>query len=343
MASDDAAVRPLFEHLRRLVVEQPREARMTIAQLLDEPPTNLGELLELISLPGEGRLRHAVANAVIEKSARAAAVPQLAYWHSIETDEFTKRALRKALSGTAKTSIEPAGSANNVIVEQNFFEAYRYVHRRMMHRVGNAMGQPYEIIELIKENIAAARDTIPVVNMTQLVEELEARFRLLGRVVEFDLEEPQFQIRQISLHDWLHKLNRRYAEKYSSIALAIKSNAACRDVNVLASDYLLDEIFWNIWVNAHQEVRKNCQITVHFSIRGTFIRLKIIDNGPGFSEIARDAAFAHSYSSKPRLRGHSGRGMLEIKDAVERLHGTVAIVEDDGRFRIMLELPWVST
>src|SRR5262249_28729543 len=53
----------LYERLRHLAVEDPREARKVFLQLLDSGGPALDHFLERISSAADGRLRHLVANA----------------------------------------------------------------------------------------------------------------------------------------------------------------------------------------------------------------------------------------------------------------------------------------
>src|SRR5947209_16032292 len=53
----------LYEQLRHLAVEDPREARRVFLQLLDFGGPALDQFLGRISSPADGRLRHLVANA----------------------------------------------------------------------------------------------------------------------------------------------------------------------------------------------------------------------------------------------------------------------------------------
>src|SRR5947209_6515682 len=62
-----SAMRPpesLYERLRLLVVEDPREARKVFLELLDSGGPAVDHFLGRISAPADGRLRHLVANAL---------------------------------------------------------------------------------------------------------------------------------------------------------------------------------------------------------------------------------------------------------------------------------------
>jgi sigma-B regulation protein RsbU (phosphoserine phosphatase) len=89
----------LYERLRHLAVEDPREARRAFLQLLDSGGPALDHFLGRISSPADGRLRQLVANAPRNDRDRERLAPHLIAWQEIETDEFTHRAIAGALKG----------------------------------------------------------------------------------------------------------------------------------------------------------------------------------------------------------------------------------------------------
>jgi sigma-B regulation protein RsbU (phosphoserine phosphatase) len=89
----------LYEGLRNLVVEDPREARRLFLELLDSGGPALDHFLGRISSPADGRLRQLVANALRNHRERERLAAHLIAWREIETDEFTHRAIAGALDG----------------------------------------------------------------------------------------------------------------------------------------------------------------------------------------------------------------------------------------------------
>src|SRR5262249_2109747 len=125
--------------------------------------------------------------------------------------------------------------------------------------------------------------------------------------------------------------------RYSSVNLTLV-NADDPEKRVLASNYLLETIFWNVWLNAHQAAGSNCAVTVVFEIDGKYLLLKILDNGQGFSKDLKEIAFQQMYSTT-RTPGR-GRGLLEIQDAVERLGGQIGLYEENpSEYRLQIRLP----
>jgi sensor histidine kinase regulating citrate/malate metabolism len=114
-------------------------------------------------------------------------------------------------------------------------------------------------------------------------------------------------------------------------------NADDPEIRVCASDYLLEIIFWNIWLNSHQAAGITCNVTAVFEPTGKELLLRVLDNGPGFSRDMKEIAFQQMYSTKTPGRG---RGLLEIQEAVERLGGRIQLYEEkSAEFRLQIRLP----
>jgi len=98
----------LHERLRRLAVEDPREARKAFLRLFDSGGSALEQFLDHISSPADGRLRHLIASTLRNNRDKERLIPYLIAWHENETDEFAKRALAAALEGVKTESAETA-------------------------------------------------------------------------------------------------------------------------------------------------------------------------------------------------------------------------------------------
>ncbi len=104
----------VHERLRRLAVEDPREARKAFLQLFDSGGSALEQFLGRISSPADGRLRHLVASALRNSRDKERLAPYLITWHEIETDEFAKRAIDSALAGVKTQSAAQTALAQEV-------------------------------------------------------------------------------------------------------------------------------------------------------------------------------------------------------------------------------------
>src|SRR5258708_39333174 len=112
--SDMAPVELAHERLRRLAVEDPREARKAFLQLFDSGGSALERFLEQVSSIADGRLRHLVASALRNNRDKERLAPYLIAWHEIETDEFAKRAIASALDGVKTESAAQTALAQEV-------------------------------------------------------------------------------------------------------------------------------------------------------------------------------------------------------------------------------------
>jgi sigma-B regulation protein RsbU (phosphoserine phosphatase) len=96
------------------VIEDPRETRRIFLQLLDAGGPALDQFLGSISSPVDGRLRQVVANALRTHRDRERLAPHLIAWQEVETDEFTHRAIARALDGLDTRSAEQTALALEV-------------------------------------------------------------------------------------------------------------------------------------------------------------------------------------------------------------------------------------
>jgi len=104
----------LYESLRHLAVEDPREARKVFLRYFDSGGSTLEQFLGQISSPADGRLRHLVASALRNNRDKERLAPYLIAWHEIETDAFAKRAIAAALDGVKTESSAQTALAQEV-------------------------------------------------------------------------------------------------------------------------------------------------------------------------------------------------------------------------------------
>jgi signal transduction histidine kinase len=323
----------LYERLHMLAIEDPKQARKVFLEAFESGSEELSALFVALDRPSEGRLRQVVANALRNHPEKTRALPQLFRWRDAETDEFTRRAIDGALSDVDQRSVRAGRPQQNIGGPSEVGDVYRYVADRLRHRLRNIMlsaqAQTARLRRLTGTNADADVQTV--------VAKLDDAIISMGREVEAtDVDPAHFQQRSVLLADWLREMNLRYATRYSPINLRL-INMDGASIRVFANDYLLETVFWNIWLNAHQATGPNCDIIIEFGRNGKQLELRISDNGQGFSNELRDVVFQQIYSTRG---GSRGRGLLEIQDAVERLGGHIELYEASlSEYRILIRLP----
>lgn len=324
----------LYEHLRRLVIEDPRRAREEFLERFDAKSPELGDFLIRLKAPREGRLRQLVAHAVRTHTEKARVLEHLFAWASTETDEFTRRAIEAALA-----DIDPKAFHHSIKPSStHFLETYRYIGDRLRHKMRNVMLSSQTQIVKLRKLMETQTNADAITTLAKLNDSIVT----LGRVLEAsDVDPEYFEDRIILLSEWLRNMNATFSSRYLPVYLHLKGNVA--DSKVVASDYLLDNLFWNIWFNAHQainsQLKNNAQaeITVIFTPPGDKVELLLLDNGEGFSSKLQGIAFSQQYSTNSVNRG---RGLMEMQDAVERLRGEIGLTAiTDGSLRLYLRLP----
>jgi signal transduction histidine kinase len=322
----------LYDRLRRLAVEEPKEAKRVFLAAFESNSKELHEFLGKLQRPNEGRLRQVVANAVRAHPEKRRVVPELFRWRDVETDEFTRRAIEGALANVDQTSAREV-RVQNLAGPSEVGDVYRYVASRLRHRLRNTMlsaqAQANRLRKLISVDLGADVQTV--------IAKLNDAMISMGRELEATDVDPEFfRQRSIALVHWLQQMNLRYTTQYAAINLRL-INADGQPVRIFANDYLLETVFWNIWLNAHQATGPNCELIIDFMVKVKDVELRISDNGEGFSSELKDVVFQQVYSTKS---GSRGRGLLEIQDAVEQLGGHIELYEArPSENRILIRLP----
>jgi signal transduction histidine kinase len=323
----------LYDQLRKLAVEDPREAKRVFLEVFESNSPELPEVLARLGKPNEGRLRQVVANSVRVHPEKGRIIDELLKWREGETDEFTRRAIEGALVDVdiSARSVVATGQTTG---HSELAETYRYVSDRLKHRLRNTMLSAQLQANRLKKLATAD----PGSEVQIIAAKLNDVMVSLGRELEaMDVDPEYFWQRSVVLPDWLQQLNLRYATQYVPVKLRL-INAEGSVARILASDYLLETIFWNIWVNAHQAAGENCEISIRFNAIGQRLELLISDNAEGFSRDLKDIVFQTVYSTK-NAAGR-GRGLMEIQDAVERLGGRVELFEvKPAEYRIRMYFP----
>jgi signal transduction histidine kinase len=330
----DTDTSSLLERLRRLAAEDPRSARNALSSLFTSQPDRARVLMGQLGTAKDGRLRNLVARVVPELRSTEAVLPFLMDWRTRETDEFTRRAIALALDQLKATPMPPLPVTGSLSVyPDQIAESYQFVSSRLKHKLANGIMQAHSHLMRLKLAVQT-RDGDGVENA---MADLREQFSRLGVAVEAaDVAPEQFEIRRIALVDWLKTMNGRYASQFSRIDLQIEGDLDPPMI-IDASDYLLETVFWNTWVNAHEAAGTTCRLVVRAKKNAGSIELFVIDNGPGFPEPVRYSAFRERYSTNGANRG---RGLLEIDDAMRRLQGTVRLAPDGvGTFRLLFEFP----
>lgn len=320
------------KEFRRLAAEDPRRARLWLNGVLDRGGACLDELLRRVSEPGEGRLRQVIANTVRTRVGREAVLPHIAAWAAVETDEFARRAELAVLESATPTEVR--GGARPPLVEPKLAVAYRYATDRLKHQLRNGLLDPMASVMRLRGEIAAIGDDVLRTALEARIGALSDALARFGRAIEFDPSDEHFLVRTVVLCDWLRAFNDEYARRFRPVRLQIPEPAD--RARIQANNHLLSTIFWNLWVNAQQAVTGDCEVSVRFARLGRRVRVTILDNGPGFASDIVDVVLD---DGRRRSVEHRGRGLLEVQDAVDRLHGQTTLDLVEGSHRISLSLP----
>ncbi|HEY3330779.1 MAG TPA: ATP-binding protein [Capsulimonadaceae bacterium] len=326
---DDASFEATYNALRHLVTSDPKGARLRFCEILESNAEQLYAVLEFASSTGEGRTRLVIANAVRGRNDKAKVISHLVRWLSIESDEFAKRAISAALDGVDIPQ-NPTDQLST-LVDPKLVDLYAYVSGRLRHEIRNAIMGPASALEELEMMLRSAEGGV-----RKTLSELANSLLVLERLVEFNISDDYFLIRSVDILSWIEQMNDDYRSKYAPVALQIVNESHTKSLIVKANDYWLNIVFWNIWMNAQQAIGLACEIEIRARKVSNSVSLTIVDNGSGFPEVMHEIAFQEAFSTKGPT---GGRGLLEIQDAIGRLHGTARLVPIENQWRMQLQIP----
>lgn len=319
-----------IDEVRKMSKTDALQAEAAVKQAfhMEDRASVLRQLTQLGA--SDSRLKHIVARVSLDRPQDRQMVVILEGWLKTEPDEFTKNAIRSALSNASSSSI-----SDLLADPQDLLDIYRYVTDRLRHRIRNAIPSAKMTISLLHEELLAELGPVRGSRLKPMLEQLRSDLQILGRYVEFSEGDDYFVTRLIQLDRWLIQRCRDYASLYADVSFDLDALDDL-DVSVSACDYLLDTLFVNAWDNAKQQ-KSPARISFAVHAASGKLALWLLDNGPGFPEDAANWAFRLPYSSKGADRG---RGLFEIWEATSRLGGSVSIRRRpaDGH-RIHLVLP----
>ncbi|MGO8673252.1 MAG: ATP-binding protein [Capsulimonadaceae bacterium] len=319
MPGDEETALEIYEELRQLAFSDPLEAKRRLVELVDQQNPVLDNVLAAAGEAGDGRIRQIFARAVQRRGDKVRFVEVLTAWTHVETDEFALAAINDALVGTVP---KRNGSRPNRETA-DYAQTFKYLSSRLRHRVLNILPITEISVDALRQEILEIGGDELVLRVLPQLDDFRVRLHRLDRAVNFSDEQAYFETRKLVLPDWFREYLPKYRDAHGTITIQSSVQGTSDKIVVCASQYLFEMVFSNLWNNAQQAVIGPCEITMYCRPRPSNVMVELVDNGIGFRPEDVERAFALQYSTKGA--GHSGRGHMEVADAMRRLGGAAEI------------------
>jgi signal transduction histidine kinase len=318
-----------YADLAELCVLDPLGAKRILTELVEQDPRAFRLLATSATGVDGGRVRMTFARVLEGHARRDEYRDLLESWMEGESDEFTLMALRDALQGAQRRRRKAPLLADMA----NISSIYRYVSTRFRHRVLNLQPLIGARLEQVRE--AIANDCQNSMRVHSAMDELRESLRHLERILSDESDDDHFLSRKVILTHWVSTRSEKYRMQEKAVSFSHDTNN-CENDEIEGVGYLLDLIFLNLWNNSLDSVRP-ATIRHHYQKDGTWIRITVIDDGPGLDPDDVERSFKIQHSNKGTGRG---RGHLEVVEAARRLGGDAAVVkvEREG-FRVRVSFP----
>ena len=114
-------------------------------------------------------------------------------------------------------------------------------------------------------------------------------------------------------------------------AVRIETGFACGERDVLGDETQLFQVLLNLVLNAFEALdAQGGTVRVSTAVQGSYIALRVADNGPGIPEEARDKIFDPFFTTKGSGKG-IGLGLAIVYQIVEAHGGSIAMEAAAGQ------------
>lgn len=148
----------------------------------------------------------------------------------------------------------------------------------------------------------------------------------LSKVISKEIKMDYMDLKELG--EIIVRTNKKYAEHLSkeiSFSLAVEASATPFHI------YTTLSLMNNLVSNAVESIVSSGTISISMVQRGDWLELHVSDDGPGIKVKDKEMLFKPGFTTKFDISGRpsTGIGLAYVKEVVESLSGTIAIVDKD--------------
>jgi two-component system phosphate regulon sensor histidine kinase PhoR len=212
------------------------------------------------------------------------------------------------------------------------------IRRDFVANVSHELRTPVTVIKGYSETLLdglITSDPQKTAEFVQIIlnhsERLTALLNDLLSLSEMESPDFSFHMTPISLESTLQKVCTLLKGKADARGVVIVTAGLNRMPAVMADQGRLEQVMVNLLDNAIKYSSEGGQIRINSEVDGEFIRISVVDSGPGVPAASIPRLFERFYrvdSGRSRKEGGTGLGLAIVKHIVQ-LHGGVVWVENN--------------
>ena len=133
---------------------------------------------------------------------------------------------------------------------------------------------------------------------------------------------------QSNLNDLIKRTISLLSQQIKQKKIVISTSFDSDSINLLADKKLLQQVFWNILLNAVQAIEKEGEILVSVVEVNTMVKIQVQDTGKGITQEELVHVFQPFYTTKHK---GTGLGMTISKRIIEQHQGTITLYGEPGK------------
>lgn len=239
----------------------------------------------------------------------------------------------------ARIDIGSFGSSKEVCELANSFQqSYQKIYdnyekqKQFSTNIAHELRTPLSVLQA-KVDVFRRKNTDAAADVQGFADTLSRNIERLSKLVDdllFLSRDDQTEKHEVSLRDICDEvfLDLEERAELKGISLFISGE----DVRIYTDDILLERALYNLTENAIKYTQPGGICKIDILQEGKKAVIRVIDNGPGVPDDQKELIFDLFYrmeASRNQNTGGYGVGLSLVKDIIQKLHGTIRLMDND--------------
>ncbi|MFQ3670599.1 MAG: PAS domain S-box protein [Verrucomicrobiia bacterium] len=189
------------------------------------------------------------------------------------------------------------------------------------HDLNNYLAATLGAAQILEQRLADRDDLSPLTKV--LIEQIQASASVSRQLLAFTKDQPVQQV-PIDVQGLLQR-SARFALRGSSVRAEIEANST--ELLAIGDPGLLQQVLFNLLLNAREALEGKGRIRLRAEAdapgAGSFIRIHIIDSGPGIPEECAEKIFEPYFTQKEK---GTGLGLYVVQVLMNKMKGSIQLL-----------------
>jgi signal transduction histidine kinase len=187
------------------------------------------------------------------------------------------------------------------------------------HEIKNPIAGIVGALQILKSDYPKSNPKHEII--VEMVSQLGRMDQSVNDLLAYARPKPP-ELSSVVLHDIIERTLSLLSHITQNNSITLETHLDTNGIKIVADPKQIQQVLWNILLNAVQAIEKNGIISISTHKQNDFVHISIQDTGTGINEVHFPNIFKPFYSTKHK---GTGLGLSICKQIVEEHHGVIAI------------------